>query len=541
MRPTTLPAAVLLAFSLALFATAAPAGAAADAAVGKPGTDAKPTPARAARPPNVVFFLADDLGFGDIGPFGQTKIKTPNLDRLAAEGMKLARHYAGNNVCAPSRSVFMTGLHPGHTYIRDNKEMTAVYGEGQFPVPPNALTLPLTFKAAGYTTGAFGKWGLGAPTTTGVPEKQGIDRFYGYNCQAVAHNYYPTYLWDHDKKVPLDNPAFKPQQKLPEGADANDPASYAGYVGKQYAPDLINAKCREWARANAAKPFFLFVPTTVPHLALQVPPEEVAAYAGAFPEQPYPGGRGYLPNRTPLATYAAMVTRMDKEIGRLMDLVKELGLDEDTIFVFASDNGPLYNKLGGTDTDFFNSAAGLRGRKGSMYEGGVHVPCVVRWPGHVAPGTTSDRVSGFEDWLPTFAELAGIADKVPADKAKALDGISLAPTLLGKPQPPRPFLYRECSGGGGTQLARVGDWKAVRTKLNPGPKQKLNAGPIELYDLATDPTESKDVAAEHPEVVKKLAALMAEQHVKSADFPMRALDGDVVPKGADDAAPKAGD
>jgi arylsulfatase A len=528
MRTTPSPAVLLLAVITCL-AAATPAARTASAA------QTSSAPAAPARPPNVIFFLADDLGYGDVGCFGQTKIRTPNIDRLAAEGMKLTRHYAGNNVCAPSRSVLMTGLHPGHTFVRDNREMAKVYGEGQFPVPPDALTLPRTFQTAGYATGAFGKWGLGGPGSTGEPLKQGFDRFFGYNCQAVAHNYYPTYLWDDGNKVPLDNPAFKAHQVLPPGSDPENPGSYVSFTGKQYAPDLINEQCRQFVRANKDKPFFLFVPTTVPHLALQVPADELAAYAGAFPEEPYTGDRKYLPARAPRAAYAAMVTRMDKEVGRLMVLVKELGLDGDTIFVFASDNGPLYDKLGGTDADFFDSAAGLRGRKGSMYEGGVRVPCVVRWPGHVAAGSTSDRVTGFEDWLPTFAELTGTTGKIPADKAAALDGISFAPTLLGAgtgkgpPQPPRPFLYRESPGYGGQQSVRVGDWKAVRQRLHPGPKQKLNPGPIELYDLAKDPTEAKDVAADHSDVVKRLAAVMAEQHVKSADFPIRALDGGTAP------------
>ncbi|HEX8915583.1 MAG TPA: arylsulfatase [Humisphaera sp.] len=482
------------------------------------------------RPPNVIFFLADDLGYGDLGAFGQKRIRTPNLDRLAAEGMTLTRHYAGNAVCAPSRCVFMTGLHPGHAFIRDNREAKATYGEGQFPVPAGELTLLRTFKAAGYTTGAFGKWGLGGPGSTGEPLKQGVDRFFGYNCQAVAHNYYPTYLWDDGKKVPLDNPAFAAHQKLPADADPENPGSYTAFTGKTYAPDVINEQCRQFVRANKDKPFFLFVPTTVPHLALQVPPEELAAYAGKFPEQPYPGGHGYLPHRTPRAAYAAMVTRMDAEVGRLMAIVKELGLDQDTVFVFSSDNGPLYDQLGGTDADFFDSAGGLRGRKGSMYEGGLRVPCIVRWPGRVAAGATSDRVTGFEDWLPTLAELTGSTGKIPPERAAKLDGISFAPTLLGKPQEQRPFLYRESPGYGGQQCVQAGNWKLVRQKLHPGPKQKLNPPPPELYDLATDPKESKDVAAEHPDVVKRLMALAAEQHVKSDVFPIRALDGDVVPR-----------
>ena len=485
-----------------------------------------PKPAvTSARPPNVVFFLADDLGLGDLSCYGQQRFRTPNIDRLAAEGMKLTVHYAGNAVCAPSRAVFMTGLHPGHALIRNNKEMRQQFGEGQYPLPPDTVTLPKLLKQAGYTTGAFGKWGLGGPGSTGEPLKQGIDRFFGYNCQAVAHNYYPTYLWDDDKKVPLDNPPFAAHQKLPAGADPTKPQSYAQYAGKQYAPDLIGQQAVRFVRDNKDKPFFLYYPTTVPHLALQVPEDSLAEYAGKLPDEPYAGGR-YLPHRTPRAAYAAMVTRMDREVGRLLDTLKELGLDEQTIVVFSSDNGPLYDQLGGTDTDFFNSARGLRGRKGSLYEGGVRVPGLVRWPGKIAPGSTSDRVSGFEDWLPTLLELTGQADKTP----KGVDGVSLAPTLLGKPQPERPFLYREFPAYGGQQSVRAGNWKAVRQNLNPAPRQQqrqpFQPGGIELYDLAKDPNETADVAAQNPEVVARLTALMKEQHVPNADFPIRGLDGE---------------
>ena len=480
-------------------------------------------PAVAAEPrrPNVVFVLADDLGYGDLGCYGQTKIKTPNIDKLAAEGMRLTTHYAGNAVCAPSRCVLMTGYHPGHAFIRNNQQYRKGE-EGQYPIPAETVTLPELLKTVGYTTGAFGKWGLGAPGTTGEPLKQGIDRFFGYNCQAVAHNFYPTHLWDNDRRVALDNPAFAAHQRLPEGADPKDPASYAQYRGKEYAPDRIGEQALKFVRDNKDRPFFLYYPTTVPHLALQVPEDSLAEYAGKFPEEPYPGGHGYLPNLTPRATYAAMVTRMDREVGRVMDLVRELGLDEHTIFVFTSDNGPLYDRLGGTDTDFFHSAAGFRGRKGSLYEGGVRVPCVVRWKGKVAPGTTSDRVTGFEDWLPTLLELAGARDATPA----GLDGISFAPTLLGRTQEPRPFLYREFPGYGGQQSVRVGDWKAVRQRLNPGPKAKGGPGAVELYDLSKDPGETTDVAAQHPDVVARLSAIMKEQHVKSDVFPIRALDGE---------------
>ena len=472
--------------------------------------------------PNIVFILADDLGYGDVGCFGQTKIRTPNIDRLAATGMKLTQHYSGNAVCAPSRCVLMTGFHPGHAFIRDNRQYKPGQ-EGQYPIPAETVTLPKLLKKQGYITGAFGKWGLGAPNTTGEPLNQGIDRFFGYNCQAVAHNFYPTQLWSDRETVKLNNPAFGAHQKLPEGADPKDSASYTRYRGNEFAPDRITEQAVKFITANKDKPFFLYYPTTVPHLALQVPDDSLKEYAGKFPEEPYPGGRGYLPHPTPHAAYAAMVTRLDREIGKLMDTVKDAGLSERTIFVFTSDNGPLYDRLGGTDTEFFDSARGLRGRKGSLYEGGFRVPGIVTWAGHIRPGTTSNRVTGFEDWLPTLLDLAGDSAAIP----KTLDGISFAPTLLGKEQPERPFLYREFPGYGGQQCVRVGDWKAVRQRLNPGPKQKnAKPGDIELYHLATDPNEVTDVAAKHPEMVKKLAAILQEQHTKSELFPIRVLDAE---------------
>jgi arylsulfatase A-like enzyme len=267
----------------------------------------------------------------------------------------------------------------------------------------------------------------------------------------------------------------------------------------------------------------LYYATTVPHLALQVPDDSLQEYAGKFPEEPYRGDRGYLPHRQPRAAYAAMVSRLDREVGRMVGLVRELNLDDRTIFIFTSDNGPLYNRLGGTDTDFFNSAGGLRGRKGSFYEGGFREPSIVRWKGQIAAGATSDRVTGFEDWLPTLLELAGAQDVVPP----GIDGISFAPTLLGRRQEARPFLYRESPGYGGQQCVRVGDWKAIRVNLNRKSKQaRGKPGALELYNLAADPAETTDVAAQHPDVVEKLGRILRQQHVPSPLWPVPVLDGE---------------
>jgi len=481
-----------------------------------PRAFADPAPAK----PNIVFLLADDLGYGDLGSFGQTKIRTPNLDRMAEEGMRFTAHYAGSNVCAPSRCALLSGKHPGHGYIRENKGgLGPNAAEGQEPVPAGELSFPPTLKKLGYTLGGFGKWGLGGIGTTGDPLKQGFDQFFGYICQAVAHNYYPDHLWDGDTRLALANATFSAHQKLPQNADAADPASYAPYIGKEYAPDLICERARQFVRENKDRPFFLYYPTTVPHLALQVPKDSAEEYAGQFPEEPYDGSRGYLPNQTPRATYAAMITRMDREIGRLFAELKELGLDEKTIIVFTSDNGPLYDRVGGTDAEFFNSAGGFRGRKGAFYEGGFREPMIVRWPGKVAPGTTSDRVTGFEDWMPTLLELIGANDAAPG----GIDGISFAPTILGQKQEARPFLYRESPGYGGQQSVRVGDWKLVRQNLQPTPKSPQPAT-TELYDLARDPAETTDLAARHPEVVEKLLAIAQAQHTPSKIWPIQGLD-----------------
>jgi len=490
--------------ALALFSLAALVGAA-PAAVGADE-----------RPPNVIFILADDLGYGDVGAYGQQKIKTPNIDRLAAEGMRFTQHYSGSPVCAPSRCVLLTGLHPGHALVRNN---VSTPPEGQYPLPAGTVTLPRLLQSKGYATGAFGKWGLGGPGSSGAPGKQGIDQFYGYLCQGKAHNFYPQYLWDNEKRVDLKNPVMKLPDRLPAGADPKDPASYKAYSGPDYSGDLIFEQARRFLRANQAKPFFLFVPTTIPHVALQVPEDALAEYRGKWADPPYVGGNGYLPHPAPRAAYAAMITRLDREVGRLLDLIKELKLDERTMVIFSSDNGPLGNGYAGTDAEFFNSAGGLRGFKGSLYEGGFRVPGIVRWPGKVAAGSTADRVTGFEDWLPTLLELTGHAATTP----RGLDGISFAPTLLGKQQEARPFLYREFRAYGGQQMARIGDWKGVRQKMVPPGNAKPNLH-IELYNLRDDPREAKDVAGQHPEVVAQLEKVMREQHTPAADFPIPALD-----------------
>jgi thiamine biosynthesis lipoprotein ApbE/arylsulfatase A-like enzyme len=477
-------------------------------------TLAAPAPSRAqgaAPPPNIVFILADDLGWGDLGSYGQQKIETPSLDALAARGMRFTQHYAGNAVCAPSRGVLLTGRHPGHAAIRDNRELSP---EGQWPLPGPELTIAELLKPLGYATGAMGKWGLGPPGSEGDPLKQGFDHFFGYNCQRQAHGYYPSSLWDDGQRVGLGNPEIAPHQKLAPGADPLDPKSYAAFSGNVYAPDVIWARARDFIRANRARPFFAFLPTTLPHLGLSVPEDSLAAYRGRFAETPYVGDKEYLPQQTPRAAYAAMVTRLDRELGRILDLVAELGLEERTIVVFASDNGPSFD-VGGADSAFFRSAGPFRALKGSLYEGGLRVPAIVSWKGRIAAGSTSDRVTGFEDWLPTLLELAGAAASIPP----RVDGLSFAPTLLGRAQEPRPWLYRELAGYGGQQMVRVGDWTGVRQGL-----AKPDAPKLELYDLASDVAQARDVAAANPDVVARLEAVLAREHQPSPSFPLAAID-----------------
>jgi arylsulfatase A len=481
--------------------------------------------AETVRKPNIVFILADDLGYGDLGCYGQKIIRTPALDGLAERGMRFTRHYAGSPVCAPSRCVLMTGKHPGRAFVRDNREVGGwLSGEGQLPLPAGQTGIASLLKRAGYATGAFGKWGLGGVGTTGDPLKQGFDRFFGYNDQREAHNFYPPYLIDDDKRLELPGNAGVirgGKARLAAGADPDDAASYATFSGKQYAPDLCNKRALDFIRANRERPFFLYYPTTVPHLALQVPEDSLAEYRGKLGDRPYDGSKGYLPHGHPRAAYAGMVTRMDRDIGRMVDLVRMLGLEEDTLFVFTSDNGGAFD-IGGAETDFFRSNGYLRGYKGDIYEGGIRVPLVVSWKGRVPAGTSCDRVTGFEDWLPTLLELAG-----SAKNPEAVDGISFAKTLLGEEQPGRAFLYREFPGYGGQQSVHAGKWKYLRRNLIGGgmrSPEKPVAPTTELYDLEADPKEENNLAEKHPEVIAELAGIAERERVVSENFPFPILD-----------------
>ncbi len=467
--------------------------------------------------PNVIFILADDLGYRELGCYGQKKIQTPNLDQLARDSMRFTRHYSGSAVCAPSRCVLLTGKHPGHAFIRNNGEIKP---EGQRPIPKTEFTLAEMFRREGYTTGAFGKWGLGGPGTAGDPMNQGFDRFFGYNCQRHAHSYYPDYLWSNRVKIALNNnPPIAGHASLPPGADHQDSQSYDLFKGQEYAPDLIHQEVLQLNKANQNNPFFLYYPTIIPHLALHVPDEELKPYLKlGWNDPPFTKARGggYTPHYTPRAAYAAMITRMDRYIGKVLKLLDELGLTENTMVVFTSDNGVSHLKQE-VDYDFFESVGNLRGLKGSLYEGGIRVPLLIKWPEKIKGGTVSDKMSGFEDWLVTFHEL--IEAKAPLSSKH--DGQSLGPHLLGKPSDDRKFLYREFSGYGGQQAVWMGKWKGVRQDINRKKKASLE---LELFDLSADESESVDLASKHPDIVSKIEEIMLKEHVSSAEFPMKGID-----------------
>jgi arylsulfatase len=461
-------------------------------------------PAQTQRRPNVIYILADDLGYGELGCTGQKWIRTPCLDRMAAEGMRFTQHYAGSPVCAPSRCVLLTGKHTGHAAIRNNgkpkgakfERLREKYGckfPGQNPLPAEEVTLAEKLQQAGYATGAMGKWGLGHWGTSGDPNRQGFDLFYGYNCQVHAHNHYPRYLWRNGKKEPL-------------------PGNDRKLTGETHSQDKFIEEAKAFIRGHRNEPFFLYLPFIIPHLSIQVPEETLNEYKGKIPEEDHKH-RGYLKHPFPRAGYAAMVTHMDRGIGEVMDLVKQLGLDENTVVIFASDNGPTYRRLGGSDSVFFKSSGPLRGRKGSVYEGGIRVPCIARWPGRIKRDTVSDHVCAFWDVLPTLCQIAGV--EPPED----IDGISFAPTLLGQgTQRKHEYLYWEFPAYGGQQALRWGDWKGVRQRMFRGNMK------TELYNLATDIAEEHDVAGKHPDVVARIERLMRETRVPSERFPFPALD-----------------
>ena len=432
-----------------------------------------PAMAQAPRRPNIIFILADDLGYGDLGCYGQQKIKTPHLDRMAAQGTRFTQAYAGSTVCAPSRCALMTGLHTGHCRVR---------GNARVPLTPQDVTVAALLKAAGYVTGLVGKWGLGEPGSTGVPTRQGFDYFFGYLNQHHAHNYYPDHLYRNEEKVPLPGNVF------------NDNVATKKVT---YSHDLFTQEALAFVEKHQAQPFFLYLAYTIPHAnneagkqGMEVPSDE------PYSKEPWPQQQ---------RNHAAMITRLDRDVGRLLEKLRELGLDEHTVVFFTSDNGP--HREGGNDPTFFRSSGPLRGIKRSMHDGGIRVPMIVRGPGRVPAGKTSDHVWAFWDVLPTAAELAGA--KAPG----GLDGRSVVPALLGKEQKQPDYLYWEFHEKGFQQAVRAGDWKAIRSKLG---------APLELYNLRDDLGEEHNVAAQHPDVVARIEAYLRTARTESPDWPVRA-------------------
>jgi len=441
----------------------------------------------AAAKPNIILIQADDLGYGDLSCYGQQKFLTPHLDRMAGEGARFTQYYSGSTVCAPSRAALMLGLHTGHNYIR---------GNGEIPLRPEDVTVAEVLKDAGYRTAVIGKWGLGTAATAGRPDRQGFDEAFGFLDHTHAHRQYTGHLWKNGEVFRVD-----PEQ--------------------DYVNDLFARAALDFIRSGRDRPFFLYLAFPVPHAELRAPEAAVAVYRGKFPEAPFANARadavasidpspmrqasiGYRSQPTPRAAFAAMITRMDRHVGDLLALLKELKLDENTVVLFTSDNGP--HKEGGADPTYFRSSGPLRGIKRDLYEGGIRVPMIVRWPGKVKPGTVSAQVWAHWDFLPTAAELAG------APAPPGLDGISMVPALLGKRQRNHEFLYWEFHERVFDQAVRMGDWKAVRHELG---------GPLELYNLKTDLREERDVAAAHPEVVARIEDYLKTARTESEQWPVK--------------------
>ena len=443
----------------------------------------KTAPEEQPQKPNVIYILADDLGYGDIEPYGQEIIKTPHLTQMASEGMLFTQHYAGSTVSAPSRGSVMTGLHTGHSQIRGNREIEP---EGQQPMEGDTYTIGKMMKEEGYTTGIFGKWGLGYPESPSIPKKMGFDEFYGYNCQRQAHSYYPEHLWKNEVKIIL-------QDNLNSGRIT-------------YSQDLIHQEGLQFIRNNKDKPFFAMLTYSLPHAELNLPHDSIYhIYEDMFEETPYSGG--YHDSEKPRASFAAMVSLLDKYVGEVMQELKDLGIDDNTIVIFTSDNGP--HMEGGADPEFFNSNGPLRGFKRDLYEGGIRVPMIVRYPNHIKAGSTTDHISAFWDIMPTLADLTNI--ELPADEVT--DGISFLPTLLNKgTQKEHEYLYWEFHEGGGRLALLEGDWKMVI--LNAKSEEQ-----VELYNLGDDLGETNNLADANPEMTKEMYDKLKSIRVESDIFP----------------------
>lgn len=480
--------------------------------------------------PNIVYILADDLGYGDLGCYGQTKIETPNIDDLAAKGMLFTQHYA-MPVCAPSRYCLMTGIHSGKAYIRGNDEWNQrgdVWNfkameanpalEGQLPIPDSTLTIAKLLRDNGYTTAMTGKWGLGSPMSVGEPNNQGFDYFYGSICQRQDHQYYVAHLWENTYRVPLNNTVQNPDIKFPSNLDPLIAANYSAYSQIDYSPDFMLEAALRFIDKNSAHPFFLYYPSPLPHASMQAPKELVDYYHKKFgDEKPFMGG-GYVPCRYPRATRAAMITLLDNQVGAIIRKLKEKGLYKNTIIMFASDNGS--SNEGGADCEFFDSNGPFKNEfgwgKGFVYEGGIRMPLIAVWQGKIKEGARNNLMIANWDFLPTICELTGI--KTPEN----IDGISFLPALTGNNaiQKKHDYLYWEFPQYGGQQAVRLGKWKGIRMNILKGNLK------VKLFDLENDIQEQKDVATLHPDIVKQIEGIMKKEHHTPAvqSFRMEALD-----------------
>ena len=469
--------------------------------------------------PNIIVFFLDDLGYGEIGVYGQKIIQTKNIDKLSEGGIKFTNFYTGSPVCAPSRSIFLTGLHAGHTPIRGNHE----YGsrgdvwdyhkmsedpnlEGQYPIGDQTLIFPKLLQQSGYKTGMVGKWGLGPPNSTSIPTNMGFDYFYGYNCQRMAHNLYPPHLWENEDKVTLNNKVISPKLKLDEGVDPYDKSNYSIFNQKDYAPELMHLKAKDFINNNKADPFFLYYASPIPHAPLQAPDYLVNKYKKIIGyEEPYLGDKGYFPTRNPRATYAAMIEYIDLQIGDIILQLKKLKIYDNTVIIITSDNGPTY--AGGVDFEYFNSTGVFQNKKDRMkgytYEGGIRVPFIISWPNRIN-AKIEDEIFASYDLFPTICDLAGI------DFPNDLDGLSMKPTILenGK-QNVHDYLYWEFPGYGGQQALRMGKWKAIKKNIFKDNQH------IELYDLENDLEEINDISSLNIDLIKKIDSIFNKEHVKS--------------------------
>lgn len=472
---------------------------------------------------NVVFILADDLGWGELGCYGQQKIPTPNLDRLASQGVRFTQHYSGAPVCAPSRCVLMTGKHLGHAEVRGNMQARVLYPEfteGQIPLSESAETIAQQFQRAGYATGAMGKWGLGPVGSTGEPNRKGFDLFFGYNCQAVAHSYFPNYLWRNREQILINERPVPGAKKQPTGE-----VRFEDWQGQQYAPKLMIAEAERFIESNRERPFFLYLPFIEPHVAMHPPRESVDRFPLEWDTEPYRGQCAYLPNPRPRAAYAAMISDLDSYVGRVMKALDAARVADRTLVVFSSDNGTTHAgqadthfHIGGADPKFFNSTADLRSYKGSVYEGGIRVPMIARLPGQIVPNTINDSPSYFADWFPTLCDAAGL------DRPDNLDGNSLWSELtkknsddsssgeFAKKRRPMVWVFPEY---GGQVAVRIGDLKAVRQGL-----QTKSPGAWEVYNIAKDRAEKHNIAPNEPAFIQQVVEVLRREVSENKHFPL---------------------